>query len=209
MISFCRDCVYKSRLLRGILVQHAVTCVYVAHSTLADESWIMFRVARQEGEFPNQLIKCLEMLRQAFLKQMKKGRYTRSHTQSLLLVLTLQAQSQEQSWTFVPSFFSAHPSIHSFVLYLVHWSISWPSTYWERALLKSLNSHIVLIVVFSFTSSVASADLHVTCKSLSVNNNNKKRSTVLADVTGIHRWLHCARERGWDLETGTCSVTTQ
>lgn len=31
-------------------------------------------------------------------------------------------------------------------------------------------------------------------------------STALADVTETHRWLDCARERGWGLKTGTCKV---
>lgn len=31
-------------------------------------------------------------------------------------------------------------------------------------------------------------------------------STELADVTGTHRWLDCARERGWGLKIGTCKV---
>ena len=32
---------------------------------------------------------------------------------------------------------------------------------------------------------------------------------MVAGVTGTHRWLHCALERGWGLETGTCSATTR
>lgn len=32
-------------------------------------------------------------------------------------------------------------------------------------------------------------------------------STALADVTGTRRWLDCARERGWGLKTGTCTVS--
>ncbi len=80
MIYFLRDCVYKSRRLRGIFVQHSVKCVCVAQSASAGWKQETFLVASKEGEFPTQLIKCLKMLRQAFffllnqtLKQMKKG----------------------------------------------------------------------------------------------------------------------------------------
>lgn len=114
MISFCRDCVYKSRLLRGILVQHAVTCVYVAHSTLADESWIMFRVARQEGEFPNQLIKCLEMLRQAFFKTNEEREIHQEPHPVSLAGSNFTSSKPGAELNFRP-FFLLSSSIHTFI----------------------------------------------------------------------------------------------
>lgn len=123
-------------------------------------SWMKagFLVAKQEGEFPTQLIKCLKILRQAFfknqtLKQMKKGVHYTSHTQSLLLVLTLQAPAREQNCTFFLSFLSSHPYIH-LSRYPVHWSICCPSTYWERVRVctspkPKISSTVILIFLFS------------------------------------------------------------
>lgn len=66
------------------------------------------------------------------------------------------------------------------------------------------------------TSSVASVNLNSTLKleSLFLKSERKKKniyrctmfSTALADVTGTHIWLDCAREREWGLKTGTCKV---
>lgn len=125
-----------------------------------------------------------------------------SHSQSLLLVLTLQTPAREQSCTCFLSFSLSRPYIHSFVLYPVHWSISCLSVYWERVCTSPKPKFSSSLIVLVLLSSICRPLLCF--KSLSIN---KKRSTMLADVTGTHRWLHCAREHGWGLETGTCSVT--
>lgn len=52
-----------------------VKCVYTAHPASAAESWMVLQVERRERGFPNQLVKCLEMQRQAFKKQ-KQNRYS-------------------------------------------------------------------------------------------------------------------------------------
>lgn len=138
---------------------------------------------------------------------MKKEVHYRSHTQSLLLVLTLQAPAREQSCTFFLSFVSSHPYIHSFVLYPVHRSISCPPSYWEHVrVCTSQKPKFSSLGLLLFPLSSIRRPL-LCFKSLSVKK--KTRSTMPADVTGTHRWLHCARERGWGLETGTCRVTTQ
>lgn len=114
-----RDCIYKSRRLRGIFVQHSVKCVYVAQYTTAGWKQETFLVARQEGEFPTQLIKCLEMLRQAFFGKPdvktneERGVHYMSHTQSLLLVRTLQAPSWGAEPHFPPLLLIA--SVHTFI----------------------------------------------------------------------------------------------
>lgn len=219
---FFRDRVCLSGRLGGILVQHAVKCVYVAHAASAGWKLETFLVARRGGGFPAQLIKCLEMQRQAFfffvfsfsnqtLKQKERGTLYESRPVSAagsnFTSSSLEAVLHFRS--FLLLLISSHPNIHSFVLYTVHCSISCLSTCWEHV--KSLHfskkpkfSFLVVLLLLLLLSSICRPWLCF--KSMSIN---KKRSTMLAYVTGTHRWLHCARERGWGLETGTCRAKTQ
>lgn len=133
----------------------------------------------RRGNSQFKLIKCLEMQRQAgfffffSLKQMKKGVHYMSHTQSLLLVLTLQAPAWERSSTFFLSFFPLFSSVHTFVRPTSRPLVNQLSVRSLGTTRKSLHFSKAQILIPShsgvfFFSSVASADLCFSLKSLSI-----------------------------------------
>lgn len=88
-------------------------------------------------------------------------------------------------------FFSSHPYIHSFVLHPVQLASQLSINLWRTC--ESLHfSKAQLVVLLFLLSSIRRPLLRFKSRSI----NKKKGSTMPTSVTGTHRWLHCAQERG-------------